>query len=179
MANPTEQFAAWNQAAFETAMGYARATIASAEQLLRLNLDTARATLDQASQATRDLMSVSDPQQFLIVRTKLAQDNMQHAAAYAQSVYALVSQTQRDLSRLFEEQLGRVSKDMAAGAESLGKSIPGADMQSAALKSTLAATSAMMESLNQATRQFAELSEATMKAATAQMVKGTGKSSKN
>ena len=33
----------------------------------------------------------------------------------------------------------------------------------------------MMESLNQATRQFAELSEATMKAATAQMVKGFGK----
>jgi len=104
---------------------------------------------------------------------------MQHAAAYAQSVYALVSQTQRDLSRLFEEQLGRVSKDMAAGAESLGKSIPGTEMQSAALKSTLAATSAMMESLNQATRQFAELSEATMKAATAQMVKGVGKSGTN
>jgi hypothetical protein len=33
----------------------------------------------------------------------------------------------------------------------------------------------MIESLNQATRQFAELSEATMKAATAQMVKGVGK----
>jgi hypothetical protein len=29
----------------------------------------------------------------------------------------------------------------------------------------------MIESLNQATRQFAELSEATMKAATAQMVR--------
>jgi hypothetical protein len=33
----------------------------------------------------------------------------------------------------------------------------------------------MMESLNQATRQFAELSENTMKAAAAQMVKGAGK----
>ena len=45
----------------------------------------------------------------------------------------------------------------------------------AALKSTLAATSAMMESLNQATRQFAALSEATMKAATEQMVRGASK----
>jgi hypothetical protein len=33
----------------------------------------------------------------------------------------------------------------------------------------------MMESLNLASKQFAELSEATMKAATAQMVKGPGK----
>ena len=39
----------------------------------------------------------------------------------------------------------------------------------------LAATSAMMESLNQATRQFAQLSEATMKAATEQMVRGATK----
>jgi len=175
MTDPTQQFAAWNQAAYEAAMTYARASLASAEQLLRLNLETARATLDQASRATRDLMSVSDPQQFMTARAKLAQDNMQQAATYAQSVYAIVSQTQRDLSKLFEDQLSRVSKDMAAGAESLGKGVPGAEMQSAALKSTVAATAAMLESLNQATRQFAELSEATMKAATAQMVKGTGK----
>jgi hypothetical protein len=60
---------------------------------------------------------------------------------------------------------------MAAGAETLGRGAPGAEASSAALKSTFAATSAMIESLNQATRQFAELSEATMKAATAQMVK--------
>ena len=64
---------------------------------------------------------------------------------------------------------------MAAGAESLGKGAPGSEVSSAALKSTFAATSAMMESLNQATRQFAELSEATMKAAAAQMVKGVDK----
>jgi phasin family protein len=175
MTNPTQQFAAWNQAAYDATMTYARASLASAEQLLRLNLETARATLDQASKATRELMSVTDPQQFMSARAKLAQDNMQQAATYAQSVYAIVSQTQRDLSRLFEEQLARVSKDMAAGAESLGKSVPGGEIQSAALKSTVAATAAMMESLNQATRQFAELSETTMKAAAAQMVKGVGK----
>jgi phasin family protein len=175
MTNPTEQFAAWNQAAYDAAMTYARASLTSAEQLLRLNLETARATLDQASRATRDLMSVSDPQQFVQARTKLAQDNMQQAAAYAQSVYAIVSQAQREMSKLWEEQMSRVSKDVTAGTESLGKTAPGAELQSAALKSTLAASSAMMETLNQATRQFAELSEATMKAAAAQMVKGFGK----
>ena len=175
MPNPTEQLAAWNQAAYAATMSCARASLASAEQLLRLNLETARATLEQATRATRDLMSVSDPQQFMTLRTKLAQDNMQQAATYAQSVYAIISQTQAELAKLFEEQIARASKDMAAGAETLGKAVPDTELQSAALKSTLAATSAMMESLNQATRQFAELSESTMKAAAAQMVKGAGK----
>lgn len=175
MTDPTEQLAAWNQAAYDAAMNYARASLTSAEQLLRLNLDTARATLDMATRSTRDLMSVSDPQQFVQARTKLAQDNMQQAATYAQSVYAIVSQAQREISKLFEEQISRVAKDVVTGTGGPGKGAPGADLQSAALKSTLAASSAMMESLNQATRQFAELSESTMQAAAAQMVKGFDK----
>jgi len=173
MTNPTEQLAAWNQAAYDAAMSYARTSLTSAEQLLRLNLETARATLEQASRVTRDLLSAGDPQQFVQARAKLAQDNMQAAAAYAQSVYAILSQAQREMSKLWEEQTSRVSKEVTA-AGSPGRGAPG-ELQSAALTSTLAASSAMMESLNQASRQFAELSEATMKAAAAQMVKGFGK----
>jgi phasin family protein len=175
MTQPTDQIAAWNQAAYEAAMSYARASLSSAEQLLTLNLETARATLDQAAKATRDLMSAGDPQQLMALRTQLAQTNMQQAATYAQSVYEIVSQTQAHLGKLFEQQMGRLTREMAAGAETLGKGASGSEASSAALKSTFAATSAMIESLNQATRQFAELSEATMKAATAQMVKGVGK----
>lgn len=175
MTQPTDQIAAWNQAAYDAAMSYARASLASAEQLLTLNLETARATLDQAAKATRELMASGDPQQLLAVRTRLAQTNMQQAATYAQSVYEIVSQTQSHLGKLFEDQLGKLTREMAASAETLGKGAPGTEVSSAALKSTYAATSAMIESLNQATRQFAELSEATMKAATAQMVRTSEK----
>jgi phasin family protein len=175
MTQSTDQIAAWNQAAYEAAMSYARASLASAEQLLTLNLETARATLDQATKATRNLMSASDPQQLMALRTQLAQANMQQAATYAQSVYEIVSQTQAHLGKLFEQQMGRLTREVAASADTLGKGATVSDASSAALTSTFAATSAVLESLNQATRQFAELSEATMKAATAQMVKGAGK----
>ncbi len=169
---PNEQLAAWNQAAYDAALSYARASLASAEQLLKLNLDAARATLEQNSKAARDMFSAGDPQQLVQMRTKLAETSMQQAASYAQSVYEILSQTQAQMSRVFEEQVAKVQRDFVAGAEQLGKGAAGGDVQSAALKSTLAATTAMMENLNKATRQFAELSEATMKAATASMVKG-------
>ena len=138
---------------------------------MTLPTDRLLATLDQAAKATRELMASGDPQQLMAVRTRLAQTNMQQAATYAQSVYEIVSQTQSHLGKLFEGQLAKLTRDVASGAETLGKGAPGAEMSSAALKSTFAATSAMIENLNQATRQFAELSEATMKAATAQMVR--------
>jgi len=175
MTDPTKQMTAWNEAAVEAAMNYARAGLSTAEQLLRLNLDAARAALEQNSKATRDLLAVSDPQELVTLRTRLAEANMQQAAAYANSVYGLVSETQAALSRMFEEGVARFSKDVAESTERLGKGAPGADIQAAAVKSTIAATSAMMESLNQATRQFAALSEATMKAATEQMVRGAAK----
>jgi phasin family protein len=175
MTQPNEQFAAWNQAAYEAALNYARTSLASAEQLLKLNLDAARSTLEQNSKVARDMFSVSDPQQLVQMRTKLAETSMQQAASYAHSVYEILSQTQAQMTRMFEEQMSRVSQNFVAGAEQVGKTAGMGDASSTALKSTLAATTAMMENLNKATRQFAELSEASIKAATASMVKGPGK----
>jgi len=171
MTQPNEQMAAWNQAAYDAALEYARASMASAEQLLKLNLEAARSAFEQNTQAARELLNASDPQSMVQARTKLAETSMQQAASYANGVYELVSQTQTQLASLFQDQISRVSKDMAAGAEQAAKGIPGAPPSSAALQSTLAATNAMLESLNQATRQFAEISEATMKAAAASMVR--------
>ncbi len=175
MTDPTKQMADWNQAAVEAAMSYARTGLTTAEQLLRLNLDAARATLEQNSKATRELLTANDPQDLMALRSRLAETNMQHAAAYANSVYELVSETQSTLAKMFEDGVATFSKDVAASADKLGKNAPGGEMQAAALKTTLAATSAMMESRNQATRQFATLSEAAMKAAAAQMVRGATK----
>jgi len=171
MANPNEQLAAWQKAALESTLSYAQTSIASAEQLLKLNLDAARNALEQAGKNTRELLAINDPQELLELRSKIAQANMQQTASYAQNIYEIVSQTQALLTKLNEEQFSRLNQEAAASAENLSKGTPGADVASATVKSTLAATNAMMDSLNRATKQFAELSEASIKAATAGMFK--------
>lgn len=169
MANPQEQLAAWQKAVLESTLSYAQASIASAEQLLKLNLEAARNSLDQAGKNTRELLSISDPQELVQLRAKIAQMNMQQSASYAQNVYEIVSQTQALLTKLGEEQYARLNKEATAGAEQLSQSAPGADVAAATIKSTLAASNAMLDNLNRATKQFAELSEASIKAATAGM----------
>ena len=175
MANPNEQLAAWQKAALESTLTYAQASLSSAEQLLKLNLDVARNSLEQAGKNTRDLLAISDPQELAQLQTKFAQANMQQTASYAQNIYEIVSQTQSLLTKLNEEQFSRLNKEVVAGADKLAKSTPGADVAANTVKSTLAATNAMMDNLNRATKQFAELSEASIKAATAGMFKGSGK----
>jgi phasin family protein len=175
MTDPNQQLAAWNQAAYDAALAYARTGLESAEQLLRLNLETARATLDANSHAARELMGATDPRTALATRTKLAELSMQQAASYASSVYEIVSAMQAQLARLAEENLGRAGKALTSSATETAKPVPGGEMPSAALQSTLAATNAMLESLSQATKQFAVLSESSIKAATQQMVRGAKK----
>jgi phasin family protein len=175
MANPQEQLAAWQKAALESTLTYAQASLSSAEQLLKLNLDAARNSLEQAGKNTRELLSISDPKELVQLRTKIAQANLQQTASYAQNIYEVVSQTQALLTKLNEEQFSRLNKEAAAGAEKRSKGAPGADFAATTVKSTLAATNAMMDNLNRATKQFAELSEASIKAATAGMFKGSRK----
>ena len=169
MANPTDQLTAWQKATFEATLAYAQASLASAEQLLKLNLDAARNSLEQSSKTAHELLSTQDPQDLVKLREKIAKANMQQSATYAQSVYDIVSQSQANLTKLAEEQYSRINHDLTTGAEKLGKGAPGSDIAAASMKSTLAATNAMMESLNQATKQFAELSQASIKAATSGM----------
>ena len=175
MANPNEQLAAWQKAALESTLTYAQASLATAEQLLKLNLDAARNSLEQAGKNTRELLSISDPEELTQLRSKIAQANMQQSASYAQNIYEIVSQTQALLTKLGEEQFSRLNKEAAASAEQLPKGTPGAEIAATTIKSTLAATNAMMDNLNRATKQFAELSEASIKAATAGMFNSSGK----
>jgi phasin family protein len=175
MTNPQEQLASWQKAALESTLTYAKASITSAEQLLNLNLEAARNSLEQAGKNTRELLAIKDPQELEQLRAKIAQTNMQQTATYAQNIYEIVSQTQALLTKLAEDQFSRLNKEASFGAEHLGKGAPGADIAAATVKSTLAATNAMMENLNRATKQFAELSEASIKTATAGMFKPGGK----
>jgi hypothetical protein len=96
---------------------------------------------------------------------------MQQTASYAQNVYELVSQTQAQFAGLAEQQLSRINEDLVKRAEHAGQSAPGAEVAVAAVKSSLAASAAMMDNLSRATKQFADLSEATIRTATANMVK--------
>ena len=175
MANPTDTLAAWQKAVLDATIACTQATLASAEQLVTLNLDAARKALEQQAQSTRELLSVSDPQQLLAMRAKLAQQGMQQSAAYANSIYEIVSQTQSHISKLAEDQFSRLSQAMPQGAEPLAANAPGAEVAAAAWKSSMAASSALLDGLNRAARQFQELSETNIKAATAGMVRGTGK----
>jgi phasin family protein len=169
MAQAPEHLSGWRSAAIDASIACTQAALAAAEQLLRLNLEAARRALEQHAEAARALVGTTDPGELMRLRTRLVEQTTQQAAAYAQDVYELVSETQAQLAQHAERQLARFNEDMARRAGQTMDGAPGAEVAVAAVKSSLAASAAMIENLNRATRQFADVSEATLRAAAKQM----------
>ena len=100
-----EQFAATNKANIETLLTLANTAFASAERLAALNLNTARSLLEDGVANTKALLAAKDVQELVNLQVSLAQPIVEKAVAYARSVYENSSQSQEEMSKVFEGQV--------------------------------------------------------------------------
>ncbi len=176
--NAPEQFAAANKANIETLMTIANTAFASAERLAALNLNTARAMLEDGVANAKALMAAKDPQAFLSLQTSLAQPAVEKAVAYSRSVYEISTQTTEELSKVFEGKFADLNKNVATALDPAAKNAPaGSDGAVAAVKQAIAAANSAYDSMSKAAKQVAEIAEANVAAATSATVKAVSTSS--
>ncbi len=167
-----EQLSASNKANVETLLTLANTAFASAERLAALNLNTARALLEDSVANAKTLLGAKDVQELVSLQSSLAQPSIEKAVAYSRSVYEISAQTQEEFSKVFEGQFAEVNKNVAAVLDKAAKSAPaGSDVAVAAVKSAIAAANSAYDSLNKAAKQVAEIAEANVAAATNATVK--------
>ncbi len=172
MYNPTEQFAELNKANVAQATKFAAVAMGSAEKLFNLNLNAAKAALAQGIESAQAVATVKDVQDFVAVRTKLAELGMQSALGYSRNLYELATQAQSEYSALSEEAWAAYTKGMATWVDKATKSAPaGSDVAVNAIKSTVAATTAAFDQFQKATKQVVNLADANFRAAAAQAAK--------
>ncbi|MDY0014040.1 MAG: phasin family protein, partial [Rhodocyclaceae bacterium] len=161
----------------ETLLTLANAAFASAERFAALNLNVARAALEDSLASTKALLSAKDAQELLAVQSSLAQPLVEKTVAYARSVYEIATQTQEEVSKVFEGQVAELNKGVAAALDKAAKSAPaGSDVAVAAVKSAIAAANSAYDSMSKAAKQVAEIAEANVTAATNATVKAVGAS---
>jgi len=175
MSVTTEQFANANKANVETLLTIANTAFASAERLAALNLNTARAILEDSVANAKALLAVKDVQQLVSLQTTLAQPAVEKAVAYSRSVYEIATQTQEELSKVVEVQFSEMNKNVASALDKAAKNAPaGSDVAVAAVKSAIAAANSAYDSMTKAAKQVAEIAEANVAAATTATVKAVG-----
>ncbi|HMV53310.1 MAG TPA: phasin family protein, partial [Rhodocyclaceae bacterium] len=89
-----EQLAAANKANVDALLTIANTAFASAERLAALNLNTARAVLEDSVSNAKSLLTAKDVQELISLQASLAQPMVEKAVAYSRSVYEIATQTQ-------------------------------------------------------------------------------------
>lgn len=167
-----EQISAANKTNIESILTLANAAFASVEKLATLNLNTARALLEDSVSNTKTLMGAKDMQELVSLQSSLAQPSIEKIVSYGRSVYEITSSIQDEVSKIVESQVSEANKNLSAALDKAAKSAPaGSDVAVAAVKSAIAAASSAYDSMSKAAKQVVELTEANVTAATDATVK--------
>ena len=106
----------------------------STERLAALNLNTARSMLEDSVANVKTMMGAKDVQDIVALQSNLMQPSIEKAVAYSRSVYEIVSQTQEELSKVVEAQVGEVNKAVTSTLDQAAKQAPaGSDVAVAAV----------------------------------------------
>ncbi len=162
-----EKLASANKANVETLLTLANTAFASAERLAALNLNTARTLLEESVSNAKSLLGAKDAQDLVGLQSSLGQPAVEKIVAYSRSVYEIATQTQEEISKVFEGQFAELNKNVASALDIAAKNAPaGSDVAVAAVKSAIAAANSAFDSMSKAAKQVTEIAEANVAAAT-------------
>lgn len=163
-----EYFADFNKSTVDQATKLANATFMGLEQLVNLNVSAAKTAFEVNTRNFKALSEITDVQDLVAFRAKVTESGVENVLSYSRDAYEVVSGTQAEISKVVEAGMSTLNKNLASVVDKAAKSAPaGSDVAVTALKSTMAATSAAMDSLTKATRQVIDFTDASVRAATA------------
>ena len=172
----TEQFTSAQKANLEVLFGLSAKTLEGFEQLTALNLQTAKAVLGEAAEATVNALSVKDPQSLLALQAGSLQPSAEKVAAYGRQVYDIVTSTKAEFEKVATESAAGVQGLFTSAFDAAAKSAPAGSENVVALwKSAVATASNAIESVQKAAQQAADVAEANYSAATGVATKAKAK----
>jgi phasin family protein len=161
-----EQVSASGKAGVESLVGLANAQFAAYERLWALNLSITKTVFEDSINYTRAVMGAKDVQEVVNLSAAAAQPALEKAMAYSRKVYEVSSQTQGEMTKVFEAQAAEINRNMTSMLDKLAKNAPaGSDVAVAAVKSCLAAANTAYDSFSKVAKQANEIAEANMTAA--------------
>ncbi len=142
------------------------------ERLVDLNMKVIKATMDEMSEKTQEVMEVKDAQEAVALSSALVQPSAEKAMAYSKHVYDIVAGVQAELSKLVEGKISESQKHVTEAIEQMTRNAPnGSEGAVAMLKSSLAQANAAYESMTKAAKQAADVTEKNIHAATSATLK--------
>lgn len=138
----------------------------SVEKVVDLNLNAARASLEDSAVTAKQLLAAKDPQEFFSLTAAQAQPTAAKAIAYGRHLAGIATSAQAELTRVTEEQIAETGRKVSALVEDVSKNAPaGSENVIAIFKSAIGNANAGYEQFTKTTKQAVEVMEANLNTA--------------
>ena len=163
-----EQVMASQKANVETLLGLTSKAFEGVEKIVELNLSASKAALAETGDTAKAMMSVKDVQELLALQSGLLQPLAEKTAAYSRHLYEIATGASSEFTKAFESQAAEAQQQFAGLVESAAKNAPaGSETAVAVMKSSVAAATNALESVQKAVKQATEVAEANFNAVAA------------
>lgn len=157
-ANPMSDL---SSATVDAAARLAKVSMDSAERAIAVQLEYAKGAISQATLNAKAIAGAKDVQELLALRSRIAENTLENLMGYSRSLYEVASEAQSELSRLAEERMSSFQRAVTESVDQAARSAPaGGDLAAAAIKSSLAATTAAFDTFTKAARHAASFADA-------------------
>jgi len=163
VANPLSEI---SSATVDAATRFTRISMDSTERAIAVQLEYAKGALSQASINAKALAAARDMQELMALRARIAENTLENLMGYSRSLYEVASEAQAEMSRLAEERMSSFQKAVSETVDQAARSAPaGGDLAAAAIKSSLAATTAAFDTFAKAAKHAASFTDAGLRTA--------------
>ena len=160
MSQIPQQFLDSHKAALEAMISAQTTLFTGFEKLVDLNLKAMKASLDEVSEKSAEVIAIKDPQLAVAMTSAFAQPATEKAMAYSKHIYDIVTGVQADLSKLSEAHIATGQKNIHEAVEQMAKHAPtGAEGAVAIIKSSLAQATDAFEAMTKAAKQAGAVAE--------------------
>ena len=162
------------KSAIEDAMKFATVSLDSIERMFALNLEAVKVSLDVTAKKAKAVGAVKEAQELNGLTTKASETGIEFMTGYSKNLYEISSAAQAKFSALVEERIASFQKSVVEGLDKASKSaLPSSDVAYAAIKSSMAASTAAMDTLTKAGKQLSTYSESARKTTGENVFKAT------
>jgi phasin family protein len=150
----------------EAALKLASLSMDAATQLMRLQMEAAKAFVTEQAASVQSLGSVNDTRSTPVATSKFAEKAAEGAVDYSRKVYEIAAQTQHRIAALMEERFNAMRQEMEDAMTGLLQNAPGgAEPAVNAMKAAFASSQQAFDAMSKVARQAADAAEANVKAA--------------
>ena len=166
MVTTPEQFLEIQKTALEVLQSATLTSIEGFEKLTALNVQAAKASIDESTDALKSMTEAKDARQLAEMATCSVQPATDKVTAYYKHVYEIANDTGTELAKLFEKQFAESNKQLYAAIDALAKNAPaGTEGVVTLVKQAVSAANSAFDQVSKATKQAVEVAEANMAAA--------------